>query len=190
MSKARETTLEINLGALAHNYHYLRSKLKKDVKFMAVVKAYGYGSDVVPISRKLVEMGADYLAVAYTSEGIQLRKAGIEAPILVFHPQSVNFESLMEHCLEPSLYSELMLKEFIEIAEKLNQKEYPIHIKFNTGLNRLGFSEAEMEKVGSQLQKTDSVKPVSIFSHLAASADWREREFTLQQIYNFKRIAV
>lgn len=190
MPKARETVLEIDLNALEHNYRYLRSKVDQSVKFMAVVKAYGYGSDVTGIARKLVALGADYLAVAYTSEGITLRKAGIELPILVLHPQSYNFEDLIENCLEPSLYSEFVLREFIKTAEKLKQNDYPVHIKFNTGLNRLGFSESETDLVRDYLKGTEAIKARSFFSHLAASEDWKEREFTLMQIHTFKRIAL
>lgn len=190
MPIAHETLLEIDLTALAHNYHYLRSKVKPNVKFMGVVKASGYGSDVVGIAKKLKELGADYLAVAYISEGIALREAGIELPIMVFHPQSANYESLVEHCLEPSLYSEFVLKEFISTAEKLKQKNFPVHLKFNTGMNRLGFSEEAVEKVTGRLNATTSVRAASVFSHLSASEDWREREFTLQQIHSFQRIAI
>lgn len=190
MPKARETVLEINLNALEHNYRYLRSKVDESVKLMAVVKAFGYGSDVVGIARKLADLGADYLAVAYTSEGIELRKAGIKLPILVLHPQSYNFEDIIENCLEPSLYSEFVLKAFIVTAEKLDQKNYPVHIKFNTGLNRLGFSENETYIVRDLLTGTKAVKAASFFSHLAASEDWRERDFTLKQIHTFKRIAL
>ncbi|MGB7841272.1 MAG: alanine racemase [Salinimicrobium sp.] len=190
MPKARETVLEIDLNALAHNFNYLRSKVDKNVKMMAVVKAFGYGSDVVGIAKKLVELGADYFAVAYTSEGVALRKAGIELPILVLHPQSYNFEELIENCLEPSLYCEFVLRKFIKTAEKLNQKYYPIHIKFNTGLNRLGFAKDETDVVRDLLTGTSSVKAASFFSHLAASEDWREREFTLKQIHSFQKIAI
>ena len=190
MPKARETVLEIDLNALAHNFQYLRSKVDNNVKMMAVVKAFGYGSDVVGIAKKLVELGADYFAVAYTSEGVALRKAGIELPILVLHPQSYNFEELIENCLEPSLYSEFVLGEFIKTAEKLKQKDYPVHLKFNTGLNRLGFAINETDVIRDLLTGTTSVKAASFFSHLAASEDWREREFTLKQIHTFKKIAV
>ena len=190
MPKARETVLEIDLNALEHNFRYLRSKVDESVKMMAVVKAFGYGSDASGIAKKLVALGADYFAVAYTSEGVALRKAGIELPILVLHPQSYNFEELIENCLEPSLYSEFVLKEFINTAEKLKQKDYPAHIKFNTGLNRLGFSESETGIVRDLLTGTNAVKAASFFSHLAASEDWKEREFTLGQIHSFKRIAL
>jgi alanine racemase len=190
MPKARETVLEIDLNALAHNYRHLRSKIGEKVKLMAVVKAFGYGSDVIGISKKLAKLGADYLAVAYTSEGVALRKAGINLPILVLHPQSYNYEQLIENCLEPSLYSEFVLTNFIKTAEELQQKNYPVHIKFNTGLNRLGFAEDEIPVVREQLTSTGAVKAASIFSHLAASEDWREREFTLKQIRSFQNIAM
>ena len=190
MPKARETVLEIDLNALSHNYEYLRSKIDKNVKFMAVVKAAGYGSDVVSIAKKLANLGADYFAVAYTSEGVALRKAGIEQPVLVLHPQSYNFKELIENCLEPSLYSEYVVKAFIETSEALSQKDYPVHIKFNTGLNRLGFGEEETGLVKDLLDSSNSIKAASFYSHLAASEDWREREFTLEQIHCFRRIAI
>lgn len=190
MPKAQETVLEIDLSALTHNYNYFRSRIRKEVRFMAVVKAFGYGSDVPQIAQKLVELGADYFAVAYTSEGIALRKAGVAIPILVLHPQSVHFEELIEHCLEPSIYSSYNLKTFIAKAEILDQKNYPVHIKFNTGMNRLGFSEGETELISGPLRKTKAVKAASLYSHLAASEDWREREFSLKQIHTFQRIAI
>jgi len=189
MSAVHETTLEINLKSLEHNYNYLRSKLAKDVKLMGVVKAFGYGSESTLIAKKLSELGVGYFSVAYTKEGVALREAGITEPILVLHPQSANFEEIIEHCLEPSIYSEFVLSAFIKTAEKLGQKEYPIHLKLNTGLNRLGFIAPELETVFGFLKSTTSVKVKSIFSHLAASEDWKEREFTLQQLGKFRKMA-
>lgn len=189
MSKTRETVLEIDLNALEHNYNYLRSKTDKNVMMMGVVKAFAYGNEAGEIAWKLSNLGMDYFAVAYTDEGISLRKAGIEKPILVMHPLSVNFEAIIEHCLEPSIYSEFVLKEFIKSAEKSGVTDYPIHIKLNTGLNRLGFSQKELKKVFEILSKTDAIKVKGIFSHLAASEDWKEREFTLEQIGKFIEMA-
>ncbi|TVZ26342.1 alanine racemase [Gillisia sp. Hel_I_86] len=189
MPPVHETTLEINLKSLEHNYNYLRSKLAKGSKIMAVVKAFGYGSESVEIAKKLSELGVGYFAVAYTKEGVALREAGITAPILVLHPQSINFEEIIERCLEPSIYSEFVLKAFIKTAEKLEQNEYPIHLKLNTGLNRLGFIAPELNTVFEYLAKSDAVKVKSIFSHLAASEDWKEREFTLQQLDKFRKMA-
>ncbi len=188
MSNTKETVLEINLAHLTHNFNYLKSKVAANVKMLAVVKASGYGSDAAIIAKHLEKIGADYFAVAYTSEGIVLREAGIKTPILVLHPQPVNFQKLIEHRLEPSLYSSRTLKEFIKIASLLNQKEYPIHIKFNTGLNRIGFWENDVDHLMDHL-KTTCVKVVSLLSHLAASEDHNEREFTLGQINTFKKIS-
>lgn len=183
-----QTVLEIKLNALAHNYHYLRSKLQKEVKMMGVVKAYAYGSDAAAVSIKLVELGIDYLAVAYVKEGIALREAGIKVPVLVLHPQIENFEALIEHCLEPNIYSFRVLDAFIETAKSKNQLDYPIHIKFNTGLNRLGFSKGDEDSLLVQLKESKAVKVASLFSHLVASEDFEEKEFSLNQIADFKEI--
>jgi len=189
MPKATETVLEINLTALGNNYRYLKSKLKANTKFLAVVKAYAYGSDSVEIAKELVNLGADYLAVAYVNEGIALRNAGIKTPIIVLHPQPINFKVLIDNCLEPSLYSLKVFKEFIEITKENNQRNYPVHLKFNTGLNRLGFVESNIDFMISKLKETDSVKVKSIFSHLAASEDETELSFSETQIDNFKIIS-
>ncbi|MFD1094590.1 alanine racemase [Salegentibacter chungangensis] len=189
MPKAQETLLEIDLGALAHNYKTIRSRIGADVKFMAVIKAYAYGNDSVAIAKKLEELGADYFAVAYTEEGVRLREAGITTPILILHPQIPGFERIIEHCLEPSLYSDRILKEFINLAEEKKQKDYPVHLKFNTGMNRLGFTEENYKAAVERLSNTNSVKVASAFSHLAASEDWKEREFSLRQINTFRNIA-
>lgn len=189
MPEAKETVLEINLGNLAHNYRFLRSKIHKDVKFLSVVKAHAYGSDSVAIARKLEELGTDYFAVAYVEEGVRLRENGISKPILVLHPQFTHFEEIIEHCLEPNLYSQKTLESFISVAEKLNQENYPVHIKLNTGLNRLGFDQPEIPKILETIQNTGSLKVASVFSHLAASEDWQEREFTVGQIDLFRKMS-
>jgi len=188
MAKAQETVLEIDLNVLTHNFEYLKSKLKKNTKFLAVVKAFAYGSDEEQIALHLQNLDVDYFAVAYTSEGVALRDAGIIKPIIVLHPQIINFKIIIEHCLEPSLYSVRVLKRFISCAEKEDQKNYPIHIKFNTGLNRLGFEENDVDYVISQLKDNKAVKVASIFSHLAASEDLNEQSYTTTQILHFKSI--
>ncbi|QWX83501.1 alanine racemase [Cellulophaga sp. HaHaR_3_176] len=188
MSKAQQTVLEINLKSLEHNYTYLRSKLKPSTKFMGVVKAYAYGSDSVKLSQKLVALGAEYLAVAYAEEGVVLRDAGIKVPILVLHAQTVSFDTIIDKCLEPTIYSERILKGFVIAAKNKGQKNYPIHLKFNTGLNRLGFDESDITSIIAHLNQTDAVKVTSIFSHLAASEDLNEKEFTVNQIHKFQKI--
>ncbi|GAA4801549.1 alanine racemase [Litoribaculum gwangyangense] len=189
MPKAQETVLEIDLKALKHNFEHLKSKLKSNTKFLAVVKAFAYGSDAIEIAKYLQELNVDYFAVAYVKEGIALRNAGVKTPILVLHPQAVNFKNLIEYCLEPSLYSSKIFNEFIEIATKEKQTNYPVHIKFNTGLNRLGFWENDVDYIASKLKGTNAIKVKSIFSHLAASEDLNEKVFTENQIGNFISIA-
>ena len=189
MPKAQETVLEIDLNALKHNYSHLKSKLNKNTKFLAVVKAFAYGSDASKIANYLQELNVDYFAVAYVNEGVALRNSGIKKPIIVLHPQAINFKALINNCLEPSLYNAKILNEFIKIASAEKQTNYPIHIKFNTGLNRLGFEANEVENLVSKIKETASIKVKSIFSHLAASEDLKERKFTLNQIASFKIIS-
>jgi len=189
MPKAQETVLEIDLKALKHNFEYIKSKTQNGTKILAVVKAFAYGSDANTIANYLQDLNVDYFAVAYTSEGVALRDAGIAKPILVLHPQAVNFKTLIERCLEPSLYNAKVLNEFITVASENNQTNYPVHIKFNTGLNRLGFWENDVDHIVSKLKATETVMVKSVFSHLAASEDLSESEFTRQQIRGFKTIA-
>lgn len=189
MPKATQTVLEIDLNALGHNYRYIASQLKKGTKIMAVVKAFGYGSDATAVAKELVALGVEYFAVAYTDEGVKLRDAGIETPILVLHPQPTNFDTIINRCLEPSLYSQKILNAFIKHAEKLHQKNYPVHLKFNTGLNRLGFTQFEVPHIIASLNISEAIKVRSLFSHLAASEDASERAFSLKQLRWFKEIS-
>ncbi len=188
MSKIGETTLEIDLFALEHNFNYLKSRITPGTMFLAVVKAFAYGSDMITIAKKLVQLNVDYFAVAYTKEGILLREAGIESPILVLHPQPVNFEVLIDNCLEPSLYSPRILQLFLEAAKAKGLQQYPVHIKFNTGLNRLGFWENDITPILEQLTDRNEVRIKSVLSHLAASEDIKEKAFSLQQIEDFTAI--
>lgn len=186
MPKATETTLEIDLNALSNNFNYLKSKLKPSTKLMGVVKAFAYGSDSLVVAKKLENLKVDYLAVAYVSEGEHLRNGKIKTPILVLHPQTSNFEVLVKRCLEPSIYSLLMLKRFISFAESNALTEYPIHIKINTGMNRIGFTPDEVSEIHTLLNQTASIKVKSIFSHLSASEDTHNKAFAEKQIERFK----
>ncbi|MET2986536.1 alanine racemase [Aureibaculum conchae] len=188
MAQVQETVLEIDLNALQHNFEYLKSKLKEKTKTLAVVKAFGYGTDACIVAKHLEKLNVDYFAVAYVNEGVALREAGIKTPILVLHPQVVNFKTLINYCLEPNLYCKQVLEAFEEIAKTENQKDYPIHIKFNSGLNRLGFSEDDTNDVIDILNETNAIKVASIFSHLAASEDLKEKEFSERQIEVFEEI--
>lgn len=181
------TTLEIDGNALQHNLQYFKKKLNPGTKVLVVVKAFGYGSDAAKVA-KYLEKSVDYFAVAYTNEGIALRNAGIKIPILVLHPQIQNFELLIEHQLEPSLYNFKSFSAFLKLADEKLLLNYPIHIKFNTGLNRIGFWHTDVPKIISELKESNHTKVTSIFSHLAASDDLSEKEFTLNQINNFAYI--
>lgn len=189
MPHSRDTVLEIDLGALAHNYQQLREKLKPETRFMGVVKAYAYGSDALAVAGRLEALGADYLAVAFTEEGVFLRQNGIRLPILVLHPQPGDLKTLIPNCLEPNLYSFRILELFGEEARRQGQKHYPVHLKFNTGLNRLGFKPETWGTVLNFFQEQGELALRSIFSHLAASDDPEQESFTRTQIQRFGELA-
>lgn len=180
------THLIIRLDNLEHNVRYLQSKLKKNTLFMAVVKAFSYGNNHCEIASFLQKKNlVDYFAVAYVSEGVELRKAGITLPILVLHPQISDFEELIQYHLEPTLYSQRILKSFITFAQTHFQTDYPVHIKCNSGMNRLGFSFDEMEEVCQILSQGNSVKIKTAYSHLLASEDKTAHSFMEKQISLF-----
>ena len=178
------TVLEIDANAVLHNLKFFKQKLQPTTKILVVVKAFGYGSDAIEIA-KIVENEVNYFAVAYAEEGIALRKAGIKTPILVLHPQIPNLEKIIEYHLEPNLYNFKILETFLALADKKVTMNYPIHIKFNTGLNRLGFWHTDVGNILAEVKKSNNIKIESIFSHLAASDDVEEQEFTKNQINNF-----
>lgn len=182
------TFLEIDTNAVLHNINHFKEKLAKDTKILVVLKAFGYGSDAVEIA-KILEKNVDYFAVAYTDEGIALRNAGIQAPILVLHPQLQNLEKIIEHQLEPNLYSFTILKAFLEIVDRKFLRNYPIHLEFNTGLNRIGFLHTDAPVILADIKKSNNIYVASIFSHLAASDDLNEKAFTTNQINTFTSIS-
>jgi len=188
MENSHVTVLNIDLNAVDFNLNYFKSKLKSSTKILAVVKAFGYGSSSVAIAKHIADK-VNYFAVAYLDEGIALRNAGIKNPILVLHPQKSNLEKIIDYCLEPNIYSIKLLEDVIEIAENNKLKNYPIHLKFNTGLNRLGFAKKDISEISNLINSQNAVEISSIFSHIAASEDLNERAFTMQQINSFNAIA-
>ena len=182
----KETTLEIKLENLKENFKFLKSRVNSSAKFMAVVKAFSYGSDSVIISKELEKIGADYLAVAYTNEGIELRENGIRLPILVLHPQEDDFENIINYSLEPSIYSFRIFTFFLKTLDYNNIKKYPYQIKFNTGLNRLGFLKEDVDKLSPLIKNNP---PKYLFSHLGASEDPKEAEYSKNQIIQFQSIS-
>ena len=184
--KTEETVLEIDLTALERNIQYLKSRLKPTTWFLAVVKASSYGNEATQIAAYIEKKKlANYFAVAYTSEGIALRKCGISLPIIVLHPQSINFDDIIKYQLEPTLYSLRTAHLFLEYAEKHQLSDYPVHLKCNTGLNRLGFDFNQIDEVLSLLKNNGTVKVKTAYSHLAASEDMNEKVFTENQIQHF-----
>lgn len=185
--KTHETVLEINLTALIHNLNFYRSRLKPNTKTMAMVKAFGYGSGSYEIAKALSHHKIDYLGVAFSDEGVALRNAGINTPIIVMNPEVSAFSAMIAYKLEPEIYSINELQAFLNIARKKNLSEYPIHIKLDTGMHRLGFEENQLEELISILQNNNFVSVKSIFSHLSASDDVQFSNFTHQQINLFEK---
>ncbi len=182
------TVLEINLGALVHNLNVYKQRLSSSTKIMAMVKASAYGSGSIEVARLLEGQKIDYLAVAFADEGVELRKAGIKTPILVLNPEKAVFDLMMEYELEPEIYNLSILKAYILSIKNRNKPNSGIHLKFDTGLKRLGFMEADISALIQILRENPSVKIQSVFSHLAASDANQHDDFTLQQIQLFEHM--
>lgn len=186
--KVHDTIMEIDLNAIAANLRYYQSQLASGVKLMAMVKAFSYGSGSFEIANLLQYHQVDYLTVAYADEGIALRKAGISLPVMVMSPEPSAFEAMLKYQLEPELYSFEILHSFLDFLPE-NQLAYPVHLKVDTGMHRLGFEGAELPALTSVLQGNAKVKVVSVFSHLAGSEDDLHEEFTLNQISRYQIFA-
>ncbi len=187
--KTHRTILEINLNAIVQNLNYFKSKLKPETKIMAMVKALSYGSGTYEIAGVLQYNRVDYLGVAFADEGVALRKAGIVIPIIVMNPEQSTFDLMLEYKLEPEIYSFNILQKFKSTVEKANIKKYPVHIKLDTGMNRLGFVKEDIGKLISELSSSDLIKVSSIFSHLAASDISSHDKYTLDQISYFDELS-
>jgi len=186
--KIHDTVLEIDLNAMVGNLQFYRSKIKPGVKIMAMVKAFSYGSGSFEIANLLQFHKVDYLAVAYADEGIALRKAGITLPIMVMSPEESAFEAIIKHHLEPEIYSVEILTSFLNALSDYDF-DYPIHIKIDSGMHRLGFDGSEIDALSVLLKDSERVKVQSIFSHLVASDAAEHDGFTQQQIEKFKLMA-
>jgi len=178
-----QTVLEVNITALLHNLNVFSRYLKSPTKVMVMVKAAAYGSGSVEIARLLEFQNVDYLAVAYADEGVELRQAGILLPIMVLNPEESTFDAHFRYDLEPEIYSIPLLKKMIRYIPE--NQVVPIHLKLETGMNRLGFEEEDLPQLLSILQTEPRLKIQSIFSHLSASEASQYDEFTLQQIRKF-----
>jgi len=187
--KVHETVFEINLSALVDNLNYYKSLLKPNVKLMVMVKAFSYGSGMYEIAKTLQYHGVDYLAVAYPDEGVELRKAGIDLPIMVMNADERSFEILIDYQLEPEIYNFRILKAYHKVVRKNGLVSAPVHIKIDTGMKRLGFEADEIDELIEELKKRPAIKVNSIFSHLASSEDNNCDEFTNNQIDILKKVS-
>ena len=183
--KVHDTVLEINLNALEHNLNHYKSLLKEGVKLMVMVKAFSYGSGSYEIANLLQFNKVDYLAVAYADEGVTLRKAGITLPIMVMNPDFMAFDTMVENNLEPEIYSFRVLQDFTEAINRKGIKSYPVHLKLDTGMHRLGFLFSETDGLLDAIKDNNSIKVISAFSHLVASEDPASDDFTRQQMAEF-----
>jgi alanine racemase len=179
--KSHQTVLEINLNAITQNLKAYQQQLNPGVKMMAMVKAFSYGSGSFEIANLLQFHKVDYLAVAYADEGIELRKAGITLPIMVMNAEEATFDMLVQYNLEPELYAFGILNAFENYLQQSAITNYPVHIKLDTGMHRLGFVATETEELCSRLKNSGQFKIQSVFSHLAASDNPVHDDFTKQQ---------
>ncbi len=184
-----QTVLSVNLSAVTHNLNVFRKHTAAGVKIMAMVKAFSYGSGSYEIAHMLQYAGVDYLGVAYTDEGVELRKAGITLPIMVMSPDAGSFDRMIAWKLEPEVFNFRSLEAFTRVAATLQVRQFPVHIKLDTGMHRLGFLPGEIDTLISILQQDDHVHVASIFSHLAASEDKDQDEFTAQQASVFRQMS-
>ncbi|MGI9581390.1 bifunctional UDP-N-acetylmuramoyl-tripeptide:D-alanyl-D-alanine ligase/alanine racemase [Chryseobacterium sp. RRHN12] len=185
--RKHDTVLEINLNAILHNINYHKSLLKPGTKMMAMVKANAYGLGSFEVSEFLQHHHIDYLGVAYVDEGVELRKKGITTPIIVMNPEQHSYQTIIEYNLEPEIYSFRVLELFYEAVQKSGyDKKYPIHIKLETGMHRLGFKDFELDQLSETLNQKN-LKVQSLFSHLSSSDVPEEKEFTLKQLEVFEK---
>jgi alanine racemase len=179
--KVHQTFLEVNLDAITHNLNEFRKKLKPGTRILAMVKAFAYGAGAVEISSLLAWHRVDYLSVAIADEGVELRNAGIALPIIVMNPVPDAFSLMIKYNLEPEIYSLTLLKKFSKVAASHGLADYPVHIKIDTGMHRLGLFPAETDQLLTELSKSDNLKVSSVFSHLSASEDPEKDNFTHKQ---------
>jgi Alr-MurF fusion protein len=185
--KSHDTVLEIDLNKLTHNVNYYRSLIGKQTQLMCMVKAMGYGSGSSEIAKTLQHIGVNYLAVAYADEGVELRDASISLPIMVMSPERDSFEDIIKYNLEPEIYSFKLLEDFIHALDKFGiQDAFPVHIKIDTGMKRLGFEAEDIDALCEILGRSKQIKVKSIFSHLVGSDNKDLDKFTWLQVEQFK----
>ena len=186
--KMHETVLEINLTTLAHNVKQIQNAIGSTTKLMAVVKAFSYGNGSAEVARTLAAVKTDYLAVAYVDEGVELRRAGIHLPIMVMSPDEAGFEAMVAYGLEPEIYSFEIYNAFASFLNAQGLASYGIHLKINTGMNRLGFEPSEATLLAQKLVTDQRMIVKSVMSHLVASDAPEHDLFTREQIAVFEKV--
>jgi alanine racemase len=186
--KRHKTFVQIDLSAVRHNLSVVRKKLKSKTKILAMVKAQSYGSGLEKMATYLEQQGVDYLGVAYVDEGVELRKYGIKTPILVMNPEEESFDLCIEHQLEPAIYSFNQLDQFIKELILAKQSNFPIHLKFDTGMRRLGFEPEDWSELIAVIQSQPEIRVAGVYSHLADADNIRDKRFTHLQFKKFEEI--
>lgn len=186
-ARQHETILEVNLDSIVHNFNLFKSKVNGNTGIVCMVKASGYGAGSYELAKTLQSQGAAYLAVAVLDEGVDLRRAGITMPIMVLNPKVVNYRQMFAHHLEPEIYTLDILDEIIAGGHRHGIKNYPVHIKLDTGMHRLGFLEKDIPTVIEKLLNQDVIRVASVFSHLAAADAPEMDDYTMQQFAIFER---
>jgi alanine racemase len=184
--QVHQTVLEINLTALIHNLQHYRQLLQPGVKIMVMVKAFGYGSGDAEVAKVLQYNKVDYLAVAYADEGVALRKSGIHLPVMIMNPEPATFETIENYNLEPEIYSFSILDAFEKYCDGQGISQYPVHIKLDTGMHRLGFEMKEVQELADWLSKQQTLVVKTVFTHFAASENPVHDAFTQQQASQFE----
>lgn len=187
-NKQHETVMEVNLDNIVHNYNFFRSKINQETGIICMLKAEGYGAGSLQLAKTLQSQGAYAVAVAVIDEGVELRKAGITMPIIVLNPAADNFNIMFDYKLEPEVYSIDILNKIITAAKLNNIKDFPIHIKLDTGMHRLGFEEYNLSELIDVLSNQNCLKVSSVFSHLATADCLNMNEYTQHQLSLFDKM--
>ena len=184
------TVLEVNLQAMVRNINYFRSQIGPSTRLVAMVKASGYGAGETEVAQMLQKQGIAYLAVAFADEGVALREGGITMPIVVLNADDASFDTMVAHSLEPEIYSLRSLTSFVQAVERVGESNYPIHLKIDSGMHRLGFAESDIEALNNKLaSEAQSVHVASIFTHLCVADDASQDDFSRGQIAKFDHIS-
>ena len=187
--KSHTTVLEINLDAMTHNVGYFRKFLPMNHRLVAMVKAHSYGTGDIEVAQHMQRLGINYLAVAFADEGVILRERGVKMPIVVLNADSGSFDKMISYSLEPEIYSFHSLRDFVDSVERYGAYGYPVHLKLDTGMHRLGFVEEEIEELISEVKACRAVKVASVFAHLSCADDPAQDDFTRSQIVKFDRMS-